>query len=86
VITWCATVEYDSPDPVYAPTALMLALPGLSYRHTAADRLELVFFVEALTLRAAAETALRLARSATQRADVTGAARSVHVAVDELAA
>jgi hypothetical protein len=78
---WLAVVEYDTPDPVHAPTALSIAVRCLDYRLLAGRPrlLELSFPVEAATLRAATETALRLARAAMRSADMAGDARSVRV-------
>ncbi len=77
---WLATVEYDSPDPMHAPTALLMTISQLNYRcldDSAGRRLELQFPVAASTLRGATELALRLARSAMKAADMAGSARSV---------
>lgn len=71
--TWLAIVEYDSSDPVHAPTALQMSISELSYRRlddAAGRRLELRFPVAASTLRAATEAALRLARRAMRAADM----------------
>lgn len=81
---WHAVIEYDTSDPVHAPTALLRAVDGLDFQHADGQtpHLRLSFPVTAPTLRSASETALRTARAALRAADMEVRARSIRVEPD----